>query len=246
MITTASDALHKSWLNRILIEVADTEQLANNLVFKGGTCASMLGYLDRFSVDLDFDLIPQADAQQCQQLLRSVFTHLDLHIKNAAPDAPFFVVGYPNPSGERSTVKLSVSTQTYQANQTQTSHFTEIDRYIVHQNLATMFAHKLVAVTDRFAKYQSLAGRDVYDMHHFFMSNQNYLGAVIEERTGQTVKGYLLNLIEFIEEHFSQTTIDQDINLLVSPEKFRQIRKVLLPETLALLKIEAQALSHCR
>lgn len=23
--------------------------------FKGGTCASMLGWLDRFSVDLDFD-----------------------------------------------------------------------------------------------------------------------------------------------------------------------------------------------
>lgn len=109
-----------------------------------------------------------------------------------------------------------------------------------------MFAHKLVAVTDRFAKYQSLAGRDVYDMHHFFMTNQQYLGAVLEERTGQPVKDYLLSLIDFIEEHFSQTTIDQDINLLVSPEKFRQVRKVLLPETLALLKKEVQTLSHCR
>lgn len=43
-------------MNRLLIEIVDQPVLAHNLVFKGGTCAGMLGYLDRFSVDLDFDL----------------------------------------------------------------------------------------------------------------------------------------------------------------------------------------------
>ncbi|MEK7560763.1 MAG: nucleotidyl transferase AbiEii/AbiGii toxin family protein [Patescibacteria group bacterium] len=49
------DAAHKAWLYRILSGVYDNAVLAKLLYFKGGTCAAMLGYLDRFSVDLDFD-----------------------------------------------------------------------------------------------------------------------------------------------------------------------------------------------
>ena len=51
------DILHKSNLHRLLMEVVDQPVLAQSLAFKGGTCAAMLGYLDRFSVDLDFDLV---------------------------------------------------------------------------------------------------------------------------------------------------------------------------------------------
>ena len=51
------DILHKSQLNRLLIEIIDQPTLSQNLAFKGGSCASMLGYLDRFSVDLDFDVL---------------------------------------------------------------------------------------------------------------------------------------------------------------------------------------------
>ncbi|MBI1870318.1 MAG: nucleotidyl transferase AbiEii/AbiGii toxin family protein [Chlamydiae bacterium] len=50
------DAVHKAWLCRILTALADDIELLKFLRFKGGTCAAMLDYLDRFSVDLDFDL----------------------------------------------------------------------------------------------------------------------------------------------------------------------------------------------
>ena len=55
-IIRPQDAYHKSQMLRLLIEVADDPFLVQELYFKGGTCASMLGYLDRFSIDLDFDL----------------------------------------------------------------------------------------------------------------------------------------------------------------------------------------------
>ena len=51
------DIIHKSYLNRLLMEIIDRPVLSHNLAFKGGTCAAMLGYLDRFSVDLDFDVL---------------------------------------------------------------------------------------------------------------------------------------------------------------------------------------------
>lgn len=44
------DAVHKVWLYRILAGIFDSAFLADVLAFKGGTCAAMLGYLDRFSV----------------------------------------------------------------------------------------------------------------------------------------------------------------------------------------------------
>ncbi|HIP71371.1 MAG TPA: hypothetical protein EYH05_08260, partial [Anaerolineae bacterium] len=49
-------AKHRIQLTRLLTEILDDPYLAASLYFKGGTCAAMLGYLDRFSVDLDFDL----------------------------------------------------------------------------------------------------------------------------------------------------------------------------------------------
>jgi predicted nucleotidyltransferase component of viral defense system len=55
LVLRLEDILHKSYLNRVLMEIIDRPVLAHNLAFKGGMCASMLGYLDRFSVDLDFE-----------------------------------------------------------------------------------------------------------------------------------------------------------------------------------------------
>ena len=61
LVIRPEDAIHKSYLNRLLIEIIDRPAMAHHLALKGGTCASMLGYLDRFSVDLDFDVLKSAD-----------------------------------------------------------------------------------------------------------------------------------------------------------------------------------------
>jgi predicted nucleotidyltransferase component of viral defense system len=59
------DILHKSYLHRVLAEIVDHPVLSQALAFKGGTCAAMLGYLDRFSIDLDFDVLKHAPAPPC-------------------------------------------------------------------------------------------------------------------------------------------------------------------------------------
>ena len=60
-IPNKKDALHKAWLYRLLEAIADNQKLVKVMYFKGGTCASMLGWLQRFSVDLDFDLLKPDD-----------------------------------------------------------------------------------------------------------------------------------------------------------------------------------------
>jgi predicted nucleotidyltransferase component of viral defense system len=54
ILPNRKDAIHKAWLYRILEAIADDQRLASVLFFKGGTCASSK-WLNRLSVDLDFD-----------------------------------------------------------------------------------------------------------------------------------------------------------------------------------------------
>ncbi|PIW73563.1 hypothetical protein CO005_00710, partial [Candidatus Roizmanbacteria bacterium CG_4_8_14_3_um_filter_34_9] len=54
------DVYHKVQLFRLLTEILDSP-IAKDVYFKGGSATTMLGFLDRFSVDLDFDLKLKAD-----------------------------------------------------------------------------------------------------------------------------------------------------------------------------------------
>lgn len=232
------DVIHKSQLHRLLIEVVDEPFLAQSLAFKGGTCAAMLGYLDRFSVDLDFDVIPESDVDGIREELLKIFNDLGLELKLAFDKSLFFQVKYKNEGGKRSKLKVSASTNFVTANQYKVHYFPEIDRLINCQTIETMFANKLVAVMDRYEQHQSIAGRDIYDIHHFFMKGYQYNVAVIFERIGSSVNKYLENLIDFIRKNVNQTVINEDLNSLLSEKQFQSVRKILLPETLTFLETE--------
>jgi len=51
-------------------------------------------------------------------------------------------------------------------------------------------------------------------------------------------------LVELIEKKVTQTVINEDLNTLLPPEKFRMIRKSLKAEVLAMLKSEIDRLNH--
>ncbi len=229
------DILHKSHLHRLLMEIVDQPLLAQTLAFKGGTCAAMLGYLDRFSVDLDFDVLKNADQDALRKVFHQVFNQLDLQVSLEFDRALFFQLRYPGSPGKRSTLKVSASDIRIESNQYKVQYFPEIDRLINSQTVETMFANKLVAVCDRHERHNTIAGRDIYDIHHFLVQGYAYDGSIIRERTGLEPKAYFRKLIDFIQTQVTQTVIDQDLNSLLPYKKFQQIRKILLPETLSLL-----------
>jgi len=106
------------------------------------------------------------------------------------------------------------------------------------QTIETMFANKLVAVTDRYTQHKTIAGRDIYDIHHFFVQGYAYRAEVILERTGLEPKAFFGKLVDFIKGHVTQTIINEDLNSLLPYRQFQQVRKILVPETLALLARE--------
>lgn len=245
IILRPEDILHKSFMDRLLIEIIDNPRLSQYLAFKGGTCAGMLGYLDRFSVDLDFDLLDKSQANALREEYHKVFSKLGLTVTREYDAVLFFQLKYPNEKlGARSTLKVSAHDIPDEANEYSVQYFKEIDRLMKCETIETMFANKLVALTDRYDKHKSIAGRDIYDIHHFFIQGYKYNGAVVQERTGLSPKDYMTNLIAFVNKRVTQTVVNEDLNTLLPSDLFQRLRKVLVSETIAFLENEQRNQLH--
>lgn len=240
------DAFHKIQLYRLLTAILDAKELAQNLYFKGGSCAAMLGWLDRFSVDLDFDVNPGVDKLKLKQVLASVFQELNLEIKNPKTKTLQFILGYEAKHQKRNQLKLGVVDNPVLANDYQPAYLAEIDRYALCQTRGTMVANKLVAPVDRFEKYGTVAGRDIYDIHYFLSAGYGYKPEIIEERRQTKVGSYLKQLERFIFKRVTDRVISEDLSYLLPYEKFRAIRKTLKTEALLLLRDEMKRMSFGR
>lgn len=238
-IAKPEDAKHKAWLYRVLSAIADDIFLAKVLRFKGGTCASMLGILDRFSVDLDFDFVGnEEEVKEARMRLEEIFRTLKLSVKDKSRKGLQYFLRYEAKLGERNTLKMDATFPPVKGNEYAPVRLEEIDRILLCQTPETMFANKLVALTDRYNKNGSIAGRDVYDIHHFFENGLGYNETVIRERTKKTVASFLLSLREFIEKKVTSAVLDEDLNTLLSYDRFRVVRKTLKEETLLFLRDE--------
>lgn len=244
ILPNPKDAIHKAWLYRLLSAIYDNKTLANSLYFKGGTCAAMLGFLDRFSIDLDFDYTGEKEKIKIfKKELEVVFNKLGLEIKDQSQKVPQYFLKYPAKPNLRNTFKVDINFPVPKANIYQAFKLVDIDRTIICQTVETMFANKLVALIDRWERKKAIAGRDLYDIHHFFMQGFGYNKKVItERRKNDDLAGFFRVLINFIDKKINETIIDQDLNFLLPPDKFKKIRKMLKKETIMFLRDESERL----
>lgn len=242
ILPNPKDAIHKAWLYRLLTKIYDNQILANTLYFKGGTCAAMIGALDRFSIDLDFDYTGKnEDVLMIRKNLEAIFDELELSIKDQSKNIPQYFLKYPTQDNNlRNTIKIDITFPHPQVNAYQPFRLVDIDRIVICQTVETMFANKLVALIDRYEHSESIAGRDLYDIHYFFISSFRYNQDVIVERRKKNLELFFKELVKFIEKHITQTIINQDLNYLLPNEKFQKIRLILKQEVLMFLKDEIE------
>ncbi|HLD24914.1 MAG TPA: nucleotidyl transferase AbiEii/AbiGii toxin family protein [Patescibacteria group bacterium] len=233
-----SDAAHRSAMYKILIAIADDPVLSHSLIFKGGTAAAMLGFLDRFSVDLDFDRMKRATHTSVEKNLESIFSNLSLPVVKKHPNVLMYRVRYADTPAARATVKVSVNEEFVASSIFAPQYLPDIDRTMICQTKESMVSHKWVALINRYTKHKEIAGRDVYDIHEFLLRGYAYDPDIIKEQTGYSAPVYIKKMIAFIQKHVIQQIIDEDLNILLSPTSFQSLRKVLVPETLTLLRTE--------
>ena len=230
------DILHKFQLLKLLTAIVDDPQISQRLYFKGGTCAAMAGFLDRFSIDLDFDLRKSVNKSKLKTGLEKIFKDQSFTIANKKDQTLFYLLKYKAPPNRRNTLRLSVFEDIIKANDYKPIFLPEIGRLVNCQTIETMFANKLVAPIDRYQKHEKIAGRDIYDIHYFFSQGYKFKDEIIKERTGVGAKDYIKILIEFIEDKITQKILTEDLSTLLPYPKFQKVRKTLKDEVVLFLK----------
>ena len=145
---------------------------------------------------------------------------------------------YPAPTKERNILKIEILDKSFKNNDYAPQYIPSIDRTANCQTIETMFANKLVALTDRFKKGQSIAGRDVYDIHYFFTKGFDYKKEIIKERTKKNYKEYLQELKDFIDKKITMEILEQDLSLQSPPQELKNIKKYIKQETINFLDAE--------
>lgn len=238
IIPRKEDAKHKVQMFRLLREILRNNTLANNLMFKGGTYAALRGILDRFSIDLDFDL-PKKDMRSgLRSYCYKIFRKLGFEIKDESKNYLQFFLKYSSKKNERNTLKLEINDDVSPYNKYEKVQLLEIDMYCNGHTYGTMFANKLVAAKARFDKSGKIAGRDFYDLHFFFSSGLDINIEVVEERTGKTYRQYLSELVDLIKSQINEKVLNEDLNPLLPSNRLHLIQDILKEELIVFIQDE--------
>lgn len=202
-------------------------QCASSLGFKGGTMLYFFYGLDRFSVDLDFDLLPSGDVVLVSSAVRRVLSKYgsieDEMNKNFTW---FFLLRYA--SGQQG-VKVEISKREQPLNRYETKNF--YGRDVVTLSLEDSFAHKLVAVTQR----KNVANRDFFDVWFLLQKGVVFNDAIVAERTGKTGVEYLEVVREYAEKNIRSNSILDGIGELVSEKQKQWLKRDFKKELLVQL-----------
>jgi predicted nucleotidyltransferase component of viral defense system len=234
------DIPHKLAMYKLLVALLENAYIANQIFFKGGSCAAMLGYLDRFSVDLDFDLPDKSQQQALRKEIHQVIDKIGFEIKDESQRHLQFFLKYRQTENERNSLKLEISDLVSAHNQYHKAHLIEIDKYCQAQTAPTMFANKLVAFKARWDEGKGIAGRDVYDVYYFAQQGLGVNQAVVEDLRGVSYIDYLEELTEFIQQQVSEKILYEDLNPLMSKKRLNQVVPGLKSEVLLVLKSLAE------
>ena len=173
-----------------------------------------------------------------RKAMEGIFHDHGLVVHDKSTTVPQYFLRYDAPRDARSTIKIDVTFPSPKANEYQPLQIPEIGRSVMCQSRETWFANKLVAFIERYEHRESIAGRDLYDIHQFFLHGFRYHAPVIAERRRTTIKNFFKKLVDFTDRKVTQTVIDQDLNTLLPSETFRRVRKLIKRETLMFLRDE--------
>jgi predicted nucleotidyltransferase component of viral defense system len=215
---------HEQILKNLLRDIYTKPNLQSSLAFKGGTCLYMFYGLDRFSVDLDFNLLAQElDNSLLTDIIQKHLTITDSTNKHFT----WLWIGSYEKAAQK--IKIEVSKRTYP------DSYINKDLYgltIPIMEPSCMLAHKLCAITDR----PKMQNRDLYDAHFMFTQNFEINEEIIKLRTNKTLQEYLAVLIEFIETRTNEHNILEGLGELLTDAQKDKARSTLKRDILFDLK----------
>lgn len=223
-------AKHKNILVKILKDIYTEASIAPLLGFKGGTAATLFYGLDRFSVDLDFDLLDSTQEDY-------VFNHIKVLLERYGTLKEvqqkrfnlLYILSYNNKDINAQNVKVEVNRREF-GSKYEIKSFLGISMQVMVQE--DMAAHKLCAMYERIGK----TNRDIFDVQFFLAHDWPVNKKIVEDRMKMPYKEFLNNAIIALERFESRDILGGMGELLTTKQK-AWTKANLVPETLFSLKL---------
>jgi len=219
--------IHKNILLKILKDIYTDTSLGPLLGFKGGTAAHLFCNLDRFSIDLDFDLLDETKEQEVFNKVEKIVREYGaIKEKRDKRHTLFILLSY---SKEAQNIKIEINKRSF-GSQYEVKNYLGISMLVMKRE--DMFAHKLVAITER----NKTANRDIYDIYFFLNNNWKINKEIVEKRTEMKFADYLKKCIDFVE-NIPNRGILSGMGELINEKQKAWVKSKLKKDTAFLLKL---------
>ena len=217
---------HKFYMAQILSLIFKDKNLCNVLAFKGGTSLMFFHNLNRFSTDLDFNLLDPDKLDLAYDKVRTILTRfgtIDAEAKKLY--GPVLVLNYGK--GER-MLKVEISVRQYPNHYEMRSLAGTDIRVMV---MPDMFAHKLCDMGER------LSPRDIYDVWFFLQNHTEINEEIVRIRTAKSVSEYTAWCAEHVKEA-SPKLLMQGLGEVLNDAKSKTfVKNKLIAETSSALEL---------
>ena len=231
---TLNYSIHKNIQLQILKEIYTDTTISSHLGFKGGTATLMFYDLNRFSVDLDFDLLNQTDESKEKEIfdriLKIAQNHGEIRESRIKHYNLLIVFSY-DPRAQN--VKIEVNRREF-GSRYELKTLLGISMLVMIRE--DMFANKLMAMYERVGK----TSRDVFDVYFFAKNNWPINRDIVEQRAKLSFKEVLLKSIELLEKMDNRHILDGLGEFLTESQK-DWARAKLRTETIFLLKARLES-----
>jgi hypothetical protein len=221
---------HKNILIKVLKDIFTDTTIGPLLGFKGGTAALLFYELDRFSVDIDCDLL---DAEKEDFVFEKIKTILEKHGKlkdfKKKKFNLFYLLSYDEKNVNAQNVKVEINLRDFGSKYEVKSYLGIPMNVMMREDMS---AHKLVAMYERMGK----TNRDVFDVNFFLKHDWPINKKIVEMRSGMSYKDFLKKNIEMIEK-FSNTDMLSNMGELLTEKQKAWVKTNLKSDTIFLLRL---------
>jgi predicted nucleotidyltransferase component of viral defense system len=230
---TLNISTHKTILVKILKDIYSNSILGNVLGFKGGTAANLFYGLNRFSVDLDFDLLDESKENYVFEEVKKILENYG-EVKEARKKRfnLFYLLSYNQKESTAQNIKVEINRRNFNSQYELKNYLGITMKVMVKED---MFAHKLVAAYERLGK----TNRDLFDVWFFLKNDWPINKNIIEERTKMKFSDFLNKLIQSIEK-LPQRGILAGMGELLDEKTKNWVKLHLKEDLLFLLKLKLE------
>lgn len=223
-------AKHKNVLIKILKDIYTDATISPTLGFKGGTAATFFYNLDRFSMDLDFDLLDSDKEDYVFDRVKAIIENYGT-LKEARKKRfnLFYILSYDDKDINAQNVKVEINRREFGSKYVVESFLGISMLVMVKEDMA---AHKLCAMFERIGK----TNRDIFDVQFFLSHDWSVNKKIVEDRMSVSYADFLKKCIDVMEK-FDDSNILSGMGELLTLKQKVWTKAKLKSETLFSLRL---------